>query len=224
MIRLTDTRVWTSLVVAALAILPIRHSFSAISFGLNDTSLSEQNVHAKLDSLTQERTVGLLARREIYRVAPGPDAAAAIESLSAMLALAPMASATWLELAYARRTAGSGIEQVVASLALSNLTGPNEARLMTARVIFALPLWSALPPDSRSNIVADIVGGWPFMDDSFRKSLRFIVANLSQHARQEFRAMLLLLGGKSAVGVEAYLKLKSDSAESPASENSAPSR
>ena len=51
------------------------------------------------------------------------------------------------------------MEQVLGSLELSMLTGPNEGYVMAERGIFAVSLWEGLSPDLKSRVAIDLAAG-----------------------------------------------------------------
>ena len=65
---------------------------------------------------------------------------------------------------------------------------------MAGRAAFALPFWSALPPDVRRTLVADLVGGWPALDGGERTKLSASLSEARDGSGEEVRAALLLAG------------------------------
>lgn len=111
-----------------------------------------------------------------------------------LLAHQPLSSRAWLELATARLAAGEGMEAVVQALRLCALTGPNESVLMAGRVLFALPLWAALPDDLHRRIARDIAGGWDRLETSDKLVLRLTLSS-TPSLRAELAAMLHQVDG-----------------------------
>ena len=136
--------------------------------------------------------MGDVAERDLLRLASPTAAQAKIDVVGALLSETPLNGGAWLDLAIARRAAGLSMEGVAAALAMSATTGPNEARLMAGRAAFALPFWSALPPDTRRTLVADLIGGWPALDGGERARLAAILSEASDRSGEEVRAALLL--------------------------------
>jgi hypothetical protein len=86
------------------------------------------------------------------------DAQKRAETLARLLALRPMSSKDWLQLAVMRLVAGEPQKQVLAALLMSWVTGPNEGGLMWQRGVLGLSLWQALSPDARQRTIDDLVG------------------------------------------------------------------
>ena len=51
------------------------------------------------------------------------------------------------------------MEQVLGSLKLSMLTGPNEGYVMAERGIFGVSLWESLSPDLKRRVINDLAKG-----------------------------------------------------------------
>ena len=119
-------------------------------------------------------------------------------NLRRLLALTPLASGVWLDLAVARLSAGEGADKSAASLALSNLTGPNESAIMAGRAVFALPLWSALPADLRRRSAIDLVGGWDSLNTVDRAGLKLALSAAPGETRMQIGNALLLAGANGA--------------------------
>src|SRR5262245_27980179 len=69
------------------------------------------------------------------------------EVLSAILSLRPLSSIDWLSLAGTQLATNQLMEDVLASLRLSTLTGPNEAHIMVQRAVLGVLLWEHLTPE-----------------------------------------------------------------------------
>ena len=78
------------------------------------------------------------------------------EALSAILSIKPLSSMDWLSLSGMQLVTDQPMEQVLESLKLSTLTGPNEGYVMAERAIFAVSLWEALSPDLKSRVAIDM--------------------------------------------------------------------
>ena len=78
------------------------------------------------------------------------------EMLSAILSIKPLSSMDWLSLSGMQLVTDQPMEQVLGSLKLSMLTGPNEGYVMTERGIFGVSLWESLSPDLKSRVANDL--------------------------------------------------------------------
>src|SRR5690349_10255284 len=77
------------------------------------------------------------------------------DDLSALLAITPVSSGDWLSLARQGLLTAQPRAQILASLLLSWVTGPNEGYVMAERGNFGLSLWEVLSSDLRSHVLAD---------------------------------------------------------------------
>jgi hypothetical protein len=78
------------------------------------------------------------------------------ELLSAILSIEPMSSMDWLSLSKAELMSHQPMEDVLGSLKLSMLTGPNEGYVMAERGIYGVSLWQRLSPDLKRRVAADL--------------------------------------------------------------------
>ena len=78
------------------------------------------------------------------------------ELASAILLIKPLSSMHWLTLSKAELMTHQPMEDVLGSLELSMLTGPNEGYVMGERAVFALSLWERLPADFKRHTAADV--------------------------------------------------------------------
>jgi hypothetical protein len=115
-----------------------------------------------------ERGVASLAIENMMRVAPDPADAQQIEKRRAVLAdylsTVPLSSQRWLELAVMRHASGLQPEKITDALALSSLTGPNEAAVILKRSAFALSIWEKLDADTRDRTLGDLAVITPPLD------------------------------------------------------------
>ncbi len=81
------------------------------------------------------------------------------ETLAAILSVKPMSSNDWLSLSGMQLMTDQPMEQVMGSLRLSMMTGPNEGYTMTERGIFGVSLWEDLSPDLRRHVINDLAAG-----------------------------------------------------------------
>jgi hypothetical protein len=205
MMRMREVRFWTTLGVAGLSVFAIAQGWTALRFGLGEAQADSASAESQLQPFAGDGLVGDLADRDLLRLAPPVPPQARVDAVGALLGLTPLNGGAWLDLAIARRAAGASMESVAAALALSAMTGPNEARFMAGRVAFALPFWSALPPDTRRSLIADLVGGWGAFGGDDRARLSAILANAPDRSSEETRAALLLNGAAGAAIANALM-------------------
>ena len=119
------------------------------------------------------------------------------EILSELLSIRPLSSMDWFSLSGMQLVTDQSMEDVLASLKLSMLTGPNEAYVMTKRGVFGVSLWESLSPDLKSRVAYDL-GPTLFprspAEGAERGKLRAALSAKPEHVRKEIREALLATG------------------------------
>ena len=118
------------------------------------------------------------------------------DDLAAILSLWPLSSMNWLSLDGVRLATGEPYEGVLAALAMSSVTGPNEGAIMLQRGIFGLLQWEVLPADARQRIVADLAGavlGMPIHDVEINRA-KIVLSGKSADTRREIAGLLRAQG------------------------------
>ncbi len=119
------------------------------------------------------------------------------ELLSAILSVRPMSSRAWLSLSSAELTTHRPMEDVLGSLRLSMLTGPNEGYLMAERGIFALSIWEKLPPDLKRHVAVDlgpVIGPRTPEEGAERTKFQAVLATKPESVKNDLRAALVATG------------------------------
>ncbi|PWB84029.1 MAG: hypothetical protein C3F11_03415 [Methylocystaceae bacterium] len=194
MIPVRELRFWTALAAIALCAFTISRAVTMVIYGLPELTADAATAKEKLGPFADDPAVGFLARAKLLELEQSEDAARRAADLRDLLILTPLSSSAWLELARARLGSGEPDEKVVNALAMSNLVGPNEGRLMAARAAFGFPLWPVLPPEARKTLTNDLIGGWGAMPDAERQGLLALFSLAGGGVREEARAALLLAG------------------------------
>jgi hypothetical protein len=128
--------------------------------------------------------------------------------LSAMLSIKPLSSSDWLSLSGLQLVTDQPIEQVLESLKMSVLTGPNESYLTVERGILGVTLWDRLSPELKSRVALDL---GPMMaprtpaEGAGREKFRAVLFTKPRWVRNELREALLATG-LSATVVEQQLE------------------
>src|SRR5262249_54819862 len=100
----------------------------------------------------------------------------------------PSSSYDWLSLSSLQWVTHQPKEQVLESLKLSALTGPNEGHVMVERGIFGVSQWNNLSPDLKRQVVVDIARA------EMNEKFRIIFSAQSVKVRNELREALLDTG------------------------------
>ena len=112
------------------------------------------------------------------------------EDISAFLSVKPLSSFGWLSLSGMQLGTHQPMEQVLESLKLSMLTGPNEGYVMAERGLFGVSLWEDLPPDLKRHVITDLAAG----DVPEYGKFRAVLSAKSERVRNELRAAILATG------------------------------
>jgi hypothetical protein len=112
------------------------------------------------------------------------------ELLSAILSIKPLSSMHWLTLSRAELKTYQPTEDVLSSLELSMLTGPNEGYVMEERRLFGVSLWERLPPDLKRRVANDLAVGEIHDSQKFRG----LVSAQNEQVRNELREALIAAG------------------------------
>jgi hypothetical protein len=158
--RLRGARIFTALAVIALCGLAVSHGWGIARFAIARTGVASQP-DAVRPWIAVPGIAAAALEASLTEVADAGDADAAgkrSEELSAVLAVHPLSSATWLSLAGMRLVAHQPYDKVLGALTMSLLTGANEGSIMMQRGTFGLVQWEVLPADMRKRIIADLAG------------------------------------------------------------------
>ena len=136
------------------------------------------------------------------------------EVLSAILSIKPLSSVDWLSLSGMQLVTDQPMEQVLESLELSMVTGPNEGYVMADRGIFGVSLWESLSPDLKRRVAIDLAVGEVTAGNG---KFRAVLSAKSEPVRNELRAALLATG-LSPKEVEQTTGILGFAAERPSSE------
>ena len=114
------------------------------------------------------------------------------EVLSSILSIEPLSSLDWLSLSGVQLVTDQPMGQVLGSLELSMLTGPNEGYLVAQRGIFGVSLWESLSPYLKGRVAIDLAAGEITVTGN--EKFRAILSAQPERARNELRAAMLATG------------------------------
>jgi len=195
--RVREFRFFTALAIILVAAFLVLRGMPILRFAASDVARQDLGID---QAAMQTLGLAALARHAALEAARDESGEAAqseqTELLSAILERQPIASAAWLSLSKLRALSASPTQDVVAALALSNLTGPNEGDLMAGRAVMGFAIWDRLPPDIRRTTINDLVGGFDAANATQRDQLRTLAGNASDKDFVGMRAQLLLAGAK----------------------------
>lgn len=201
MFSVRDPHLLTAFAVIGIAFFAMSKGVQLTRFALAEMPAGDEALGNRLAAWTHTPGIAGFARR--HAVSELGLAAGASERLAAtadLLSRAPLDSGAWAMLAAMRFASGAPMEKGFSALSMSNLTGPNEGRIMAARAVLAIPLWRVLSQAGRRGAVSDLVGGWAEVTEARHSVLRVYLGQQAAQTREEIRAALLLAGdGAGAV-------------------------
>ena len=112
------------------------------------------------------------------------------ETLSLILSIKPLSPGDWLSLSGTQFATDQPINQVLGSLKLPMLAGPNEGYLMAERGIFGASMWDKLSPDLKTRVAIDLIAA----DISGRDKIRNALSEEPERVRKEIKEVLLANG------------------------------
>jgi hypothetical protein len=195
-----DIRLWTAIAMIGICGFSIAQGYRIARFSLVNVHASENQA----EILSTWAAVPGLASRALQSQLAGnidpSDLKAANdrrEVLTAILTIRPLSSIDWLSLSGMQLLTDRPMEQVLESLELSVLTGPNEGYVMAERGIFGVSLWEDLSRDLKSRAALDlgpiIYPRTPAEGAEWDK-FRTVLATKSELVRNELRKALVATG------------------------------
>ena len=199
-----DIRLWTAIAMIGICGFSVAQGWSIVHFSLAIRNIDSSEKRAEIVSRWTE-VPGLASsalQAELKENFNPSDEMAAIRRravLSAILSIKPLSSRDWLTLSTMQLVTDQPIEDVLRSLNLSMLTGPNEGDVMGERGIFAVSLWEDLSPDLKSRTAMDLaamnfVVPSNVVEDAESGKFRAVLSTKSERVRNELREDLLAAG------------------------------
>jgi len=114
------------------------------------------------------------------------------DAISTVLAVKPIATGYWLGLAQMRFATEQNPTSVANALAMSVLTGANEAPIMSQRASFDVVYWELLPQDARQRAAMELSP--PDLSPAEIVPVREALARKTDAVRQQIRAVFQAQG------------------------------
>ena len=203
-----DIRFWTAIVLIGICGFAVARGWSIVRFSLAADALKNPAEIAQAWGSTPGVASTALETEIRDKIDPSDLTAAnnRREQLSVLLSIKPLSSYDWLSLSGMQLVTEEPIEQVLESLELSVLTGPNEGYVMAERGIFAVSLWERLSPDLKSRAAMDLAMARIAVQGDVREKLRAVLSTKTEQVRSELDKALLATG-VSAKEIEQRLGL-----------------
>ena len=204
-----DIRFWTAIVLIGICGFAVARGWSIVLFSVAADALKNPAEIAQAWSSTPGVASTALETEVTDKIDPSDLTAAnnRREQLSAILSIKPLSSYDWLSLSGMLLVTDEPMQQVLESLALSVLTGPNEGYVMAERGIFGVSLWESLSPDRKNRAAMDLAMGRIAVLGEVRERLRVVLSSKTEQVRSELKNALLATG-VSPKEIEQRLGLK----------------
>jgi hypothetical protein len=156
-----DMRFLTAIAVIGICGFSIAQGLRVVHFALAMASIdSAENRAEALSRWTAVPGIRLEALQSQVNAEIDPSdlkaAASRREALAAILSIKPLSPIDWLSLSGMQLITDQPMDQVLGSLTLSIMTGPNEGYVMVDRGIFGVSVWERLSPDLQRRTAMDL--------------------------------------------------------------------
>jgi hypothetical protein len=189
-----NIRFWTAIIVIGICAFSVVRGVNIVRFSLAMATIGSSESRAEI--IAKWATVPGIASTALQsklkeKIDPSNLAAANSrrEALSAILSIEPLSSTDWLSLSGVQLITDQPMDQVLATLTLSALTGPNEGYIMAERGIFGASLWEDLSPDLRRRAAVDLAA-----EEVDGGKVRTTLSEKSEGVRGELRSAILATG------------------------------
>jgi hypothetical protein len=190
-----DIRLWTAIAVIGFCGFAVMRGWNVLHFSVAMANIesSERRAEAARAWTGFSGVASAAVKTELEDKVDQSDWKASnkrLDDLSALLTLKPVSPIDWLSLSRQELLTAQPRAQILASLLLSWVTGPNEGYVMPDRGAFGLSLWEVLPPDLRKRVVADLAR----VEITESGNFKTVVSTKPEAVQKEIRAGLLALG------------------------------
>jgi hypothetical protein len=199
-----DIRFWTAIAMIGICGFSVAQGWSIVHYSLAMANIDPSEKQA--GTINSWAAVPGVASRALQtelrdKIDPADLKAANSrrETLSTILSIKPLSSFEWLSLSGMQLVTDQPMEQVLGSLELSVLTGPNEMYVMAERGIFAVSIWEDLSPSLKSRAAVDLAP-MNFVDPRTGTEgaeggkFRAVLSTKPERVRNELRKSLLAAG------------------------------
>ena len=190
-----DMRLLTAIAMIGICGFTVARGWGIVHFSLAmaniDSSEKRAEIINKWTAAPAVASTALQAElREKINISDAKAANSRREALSSILSIKPLSSVDWLSLSGMQFVTDQPMDQVLGSLKLSMLSGPNEGYLMADRGVFGASIWDSLSPDLKTRVAIDLVSG----DISGNEKIRDVLSAEPERVRNEIQEALLASG------------------------------
>jgi hypothetical protein len=157
----TDIRIWTAIALIAICAFSIIRGWTIVHFSLATANIDVfENLAEVFNPWMAVPEVASAAfqaeLKEEINISDVKAANGRRETFSSMLSIRPASSLDWLSLSSLEWVTHQPMGQVLRSLELSMLTGPNESYVMAERGILGVMIWKSLSPELKNRVARDL--------------------------------------------------------------------
>src|SRR5262245_7478713 len=156
----TNIRFWTAIALVGICVFSVTRGWRIAHFSLATADIDVFEWTEVINTWTAEPEVASAALQiklnEQIDISDPKAANDRRETFTSIVSIKPSSSLGWLSLSGLQWVTHQPIAQVLGSLKLSMLTGPNERYVMAERGIFGVSLWESLSPDLKSRVANDL--------------------------------------------------------------------
>lgn len=209
-----DMRLWTAIVIIGMCGFAVVRGWEIVHFSRAMANVGSPEKQAEITSIwaAAPDVASAALQADLKEKFDFSDPIAVVRRravVSSLLSIKPLSSGDWLSLSRMQLVARQPMEEVLASLRLSTLTGPNEGYVMAERGVFGVALWEYLSPDLKSRTAEDltvIVFARTPAEGALGGTFQSVLSSKSAQVRDELR-QALLTAGLSAKDIEQRLGL-----------------
>jgi len=192
-----DIRFWTAIAFIGICGFSITRGWSIVHFSLATANIDVFENWAEVfnpwTAVPEVASAAFQAElKEDINISNPKAANDRRETFSSVLSIKPSSPFSWLSLSGLQRVTHQPMEQVLESLKLSMLTGPNEPHVMAERGIFGVSLWENLSPDLKRRVAIDLARAE--MERKGIEKFQTVLAAQPEGVRNELREALLATG------------------------------
>jgi len=192
-----DIRFWTAIAFIGICGFSIIRGWSIVHFYLATADIDVFENYAEVfnpwTAVPEVASAALQAElKEEINISDPKAAIDRRETFSSVVSIRPSSSLGWLSLSGLQRVTHQPMAQILGSLKLSMLTGPNEGYAMAERGIFGVSLWESLSPDLKRRVTIDLARAE--MERKGIDKFRAVLAAQPVGVRNELREALLATG------------------------------
>ena len=192
-----DIRLFTAIAMIGICGFSVAQGSRIVHFSLATVNVDSSEKRAEIintwTAATNVASAALRAKlKEKINISDPKAANGRREALASILSIKPLSSVDWLSLSGMQLVTDQPMEQVLRSLELAMLTGPNEGYVTVERGIFGVSIWENLSPYLKKLVASDLAAGE--IDDEKIRKFQTILSAKPERVRKELRDALLASG------------------------------